>query len=202
MEGYGLTETTRRRPSTGPSRRGSGPSDSDWPDTAVRIADDGEIWLRGPHVMRRVPQQPGATAQVIDPEGWFHTGDIGALDSDGYLTITGRKKDIIVTAGGKNVAPAVLEDRVQANDLIGYAMVVGEGRPFIGALSRWTRRRWRGPSPTGKLGDDGPALRDDPELRADVAGFHRRRQRCGLKGGVDPEVAVAGPRVQRRVRVT
>jgi long-chain acyl-CoA synthetase len=77
---------------------------------------------------------PAATAEVIDADGWFRTGDMGALDDDGYLTITGRKKELIVTAGGKNVAPAVLEDRLQSHILVNHAVVVGEGRPFIGAL--------------------------------------------------------------------
>ncbi len=104
------------------------------PGTSVRIADDGEVLLRGPHVMAGYWGNPTATAETIDPNGWLHTGDIGELDSEGYLSITGRKKDLIVTAGGKNVAPAVLEDRARAHPLISQIMVVGDARPFVAAL--------------------------------------------------------------------
>ena len=134
MEGYGLTETTGPSAFNRPEAPRIGTVGQAMAGTAVRIADDGEVWLRGPHVMRGYHNNPEATTEAIDSDGWFHTGDIGVLDDDGYLSITGRKKDIIITAGGKNVAPAVLEDRVQSSRLVSYAMVVGEGRPFIGAL--------------------------------------------------------------------
>ncbi len=169
MEGYGLTETT----ASGTFNRAEAPQigsvGQPMPGTAVRIADDGEIWLRGPYVMAGYHNNPDATAQVIDTDGWFQTGDLGALDAEGYLRITGRKKEIIVTAGGKNVAPAVLEDRMGANNLISQAMVVGEGRPFIGALvtldpdalSAWA-------SAHHKAGRTAAELHDDPDLRAEI----------------------------------
>jgi long-chain acyl-CoA synthetase len=104
------------------------------PGTSIRIADDGEVLLRGPHVMAGYWGNATATAEAIGPDGWLHTGDIGELDDEGYLSITGRKKDLIVTAGGKNVAPAVLEDRARAHPLVSQIMVVGDARPFVAAL--------------------------------------------------------------------
>jgi len=100
----------------------------------VRIADDGEVLLRGPHVFIGYWADPEGTAAILDAEGWLHSGDLGALDDDGYLTITGRKKEILVTAGGKNVAPAALEDRLRAHWLISHCIVVGDAKPFIAAL--------------------------------------------------------------------
>jgi long-chain acyl-CoA synthetase len=103
------------------------------PGGAVRIADDGEILLKGGNVFRGYYNNDTATKESL-VDGWFHTGDIGHLDADGYLTITGRKKELIVTAGGKNVAPAVLEDRLRAHALVSQCMVVGDQKPFIAAL--------------------------------------------------------------------
>jgi long-chain acyl-CoA synthetase len=169
MEGYGLTETT----ASGTFNRAENPRigsvGQPMPGTAVRIADDGEIWLRGPHVMAGYHNNPQATAEAITADGWFQTGDLGDVDADGFLHITGRKKEIIVTAGGKNVAPAVLEDRMQAHNLIGPTMVVGDGQPFIAAiitldpdaLSAWAKSR-------GKASDTVSGLRDDPELIAEI----------------------------------
>ncbi len=103
------------------------------PGCGVRIAADGEILLKGHHIFRGYHNNPQATADAFDGE-WFRTGDLGALDDDGFLSITGRKKEIIVTAAGKNVAPAVLEDRLRAHALVSQCVVVGDNRPFIGAL--------------------------------------------------------------------
>jgi long-chain acyl-CoA synthetase len=103
------------------------------PGVAVRIADDGEIEVKGVNVFKEYWKNPAATAETFDGD-WLKTGDIGSFDSEGFLTITGRKKEIIVTAGGKNVAPAVLEERLKAHRLISQVMVVGDQRPFIGAL--------------------------------------------------------------------
>lgn len=103
------------------------------PGTAVRIADDGEVLVKGGIVFGGYRNNPEATAEVLDG-GWFATGDLGALDEDGYLTITGRKKDIIVTSGGKNVSPAVLEDRLRSRPPVGQCIVVGDNRSYIGAL--------------------------------------------------------------------
>jgi long-chain acyl-CoA synthetase len=103
------------------------------PGTAVRIADDGEILVKGIPVFRGYHNNPTATAEAFT-DGWFLTGDLGSMDEDGCLRITGRKKEIIVTAGGKNVAPAVLEDRLRGHPLVSQVVVVGDGKPFIGAL--------------------------------------------------------------------
>jgi long-chain acyl-CoA synthetase len=103
------------------------------PGTSVKIADDGEVLLGGFNLLRGYWRNPEATAQAIR-DGWFHTGDIGELDDSGFLAITGRKKELLVTAGGKNVAPAPLEDPLRANPLIGQAVVIGDQQPFIAAI--------------------------------------------------------------------
>lgn len=135
FEGYGLTETTAAATVTPPQRPRIGTVGWPLPGTAVRIADDGEILLRGGHVFAGYWDAAlGAVRPATDPHGWLPTGDLGSLDADGYLTITGRKKEIIVTTGGKNVAPAPLEDRLRSHALIGQCMVVGDNRPYITAL--------------------------------------------------------------------
>jgi long-chain acyl-CoA synthetase len=134
LEGYGLTETTGGATLNTPQAFKIGTVGRPVPGSSVRIADDGEVLLKGGHIFRGYWQNPQATAEVLGDDGWFATGDIGELDDDGYLSITGRKKDLIVTAGGKNVAPAVLEDLVRANVLISQCVVVGDAKPFIAAL--------------------------------------------------------------------
>jgi len=133
LEGYGLTETTAPASVNLVSKFKIGTVGPALPGVGIRIADDGEVLVKGVNVFAGYWKADEATAEVMD-DGWFRTGDLGALDADGYLTITGRKKEIIVTAGGKNVAPAVLEDPIRANPLVGQVVVVGDQRPFVAAL--------------------------------------------------------------------
>ena len=132
-EGYGLTETSPAASANLPSFTRIGTVGRPLPGVTIRIADDGEILISGDLVFQGYWRNEAATAEAI-VDGWFHTGDLGSLDGDGYLTITGRKKEIIVTAGGKNVAPAVLEDQVRAHRLVSQCVVVGDRQPFIAAL--------------------------------------------------------------------
>jgi len=172
LEGYGLTETTAAATVNRTEALRLGTVGLPIPGTAVRIGDDGEILIRGGHVMRGYWHNEAATKEVIDADGWFHTGDLGELDGDGFLTITGRKKEIIVTAGGKNVAPTVLEDRLRAHPLVSQCVVVGDGRPYIGclitldreALAAWRERR--GKPASAAVGDES----DDPDLVAEIQG--------------------------------
>jgi long-chain acyl-CoA synthetase len=133
LEGYGLTETSAASAVNPPEWNKIGTVGQPWPGTEFRVADDGELLIRGPGVFRGYWNNDDATASVMEGE-WFHTGDLGAIDDDGFVIVTGRTKEIIVTSGGKNVAPAVLEERLKAHRLISQAMVVGDQRPFVGAL--------------------------------------------------------------------
>lgn len=133
-EGYGLTETTAAATVTPLEGPRPGTVGRPLPGTAVRIADDGEIWLRGGHVFAGYWDAQRGVALPYTDEGWFPTGDLGALDDEGHLRITGRKKDIIVTSAGKNVAPAPLEDWLRAHPLVAQCMVLGDGRPYVTAL--------------------------------------------------------------------
>src|SRR5205814_3190011 len=112
------------------------------PGVTVRIADDGEILLKGGNVFTGYYNNAEATKETLDSDGWFHSGDIGEIDDEGYLRITGRKKELIVTAGGKNVAPAVLEDRLRAHPLISQCMAVGDQKPFIACLVTIDEEAW------------------------------------------------------------
>ena len=134
LEGYGLTETTAGSTLNLPKSLKIGSVGRPLPGTGVRIESDGEVLLKGPHVFSGYWNNEAATAEVMTSDGWFRTGDIGELDGEGFLRITGRKKELIVTAGGKNVAPAVLEDRLRANPIISQCVVVGDNKPFIGVL--------------------------------------------------------------------
>ncbi|UIN29509.1 AMP-dependent synthetase/ligase [Microbacterium binotii] len=133
LEGYGLTETTAPATVNLATRSKIGTVGPAIPGVGIRLAEDGEIQVRGVNVFKEYWRNPEATAAAFDGD-WFKTGDLGSLDDDGYLTITGRKKEIIVTAGGKNVAPAALEDPIRANPIIGQVVVVGDQKPFISAL--------------------------------------------------------------------
>ncbi|MBW8766721.1 MAG: long-chain fatty acid--CoA ligase [Geodermatophilales bacterium] len=169
-EGYGLTETTAAAAVNHDGALRIGTVGQPLPGVSAAIADDGEILLRGGVVMRGYWKNEEATKEAIDSEGWFHTGDLGEIDDGGFLKITGRKKEILVTAGGKNVAPAVLEDRLRAHRLISQCIVVGDQRPFIAALITldeealpgWLESKGK---PTGQTPEQ---LREDPELLAEL----------------------------------
>jgi long-chain acyl-CoA synthetase len=134
LEGYGLTETCAGVTLNLPDRQRIGSVGRPIPGCTIHIADDGEVLIKGGNVFSGYWRNQEATREVFDQDGWFHSGDLGQLDEDGYLTITGRKKDILITSSGKNVAPMVLEDRLRAHWLVSQCVVVGDQRPFIGAL--------------------------------------------------------------------
>ncbi len=134
LEGYGLTETTAALTVNLPDLLKVGTVGRPLPGTMVRVASDGELLFWGPQVFAGYWNDEAATAEVLERDGWFHTGDVGEIDDEGFVKITGRKKEILVTAGGKNVAPAALEDRVRAHPLVSQCLVVGDGQPFIAAL--------------------------------------------------------------------
>ncbi|MGZ5366327.1 MAG: AMP-dependent synthetase/ligase [Aeromicrobium sp.] len=134
LEGYGLTETTAALCVNTPTDLRIGTVGKPLGDTEVRVAGDGELQFRGKQVFTGYWHNEEATDLALDADGWFSTGDLGEVDDDGFVRITGRKKEILVTAGGKNVAPAVLEDRVRAHPLVSQCLVVGDGKPFIAAL--------------------------------------------------------------------
>jgi long-chain acyl-CoA synthetase len=170
LEGYGMTETSAAATVNKPTRNKIGTVGQPLPGTTARIADDGEILLRGSIVCGGYWHNDSATAETIDADGWLHTGDLGSLDDEGFLQVTGRKKELIVTAGGKNVAPAVLEDRLRASPLVSQCMVVGDNRPFIACLitldpetlDHWKQQHGK---PAGATAAD---LASDSDLLADL----------------------------------
>jgi long-chain acyl-CoA synthetase len=169
-EGYGLTETTAAAAVNHDEALRIGTVGRPLPGVTAMVADDGELLLRGGIVMRGYWKNDDATKETIDSDGWFHTGDLGEIDDDGFLKITGRKKEILVTAGGKNVAPAVLEDRLRAHALVSQCIVVGDGRPFIAALITLDEEALPGwLESKGKPKDATPEdLRDDEDLNAEL----------------------------------
>jgi long-chain acyl-CoA synthetase len=168
LEGYGLTETTAALTVNTPEALKIGTVGRPLPGTSVRVADDGELLFQGGQVFAGYWNNEQATGEVLERDGWFHTGDIGEIDDEGFVRITGRKKEILVTAGGKNVAPAVLEDRVRAHPLVSQCMVVGDGRPFIAALvtldpeaaAAWATSQGKSTDPV--------LLAEDPDVRAEI----------------------------------
>ncbi|TJZ54685.1 long-chain fatty acid--CoA ligase [Streptomyces piniterrae] len=167
-EGYGLTESTAAATANPPERTRYGTVGIPIPGTTVHIAEDGEIWLHGGQIFQGYHNDPKATDAVLH-DGWFATGDLGALDEDGYLTITGRKKEVLVTSGGKTVSPVALEERVRAHPLVAQCIVVGNDRPFIAALvtldpeavTHWLAMRGKPEMPPSDL------VRD-PDLETEV----------------------------------
>jgi long-chain acyl-CoA synthetase len=168
LEGYGLTETTAALTANKPDAQKVGSVGRPLQGTSVRVADDGELLFKGGQVFEGYWHNDAATAEATDEEGWFHTGDVGEIDDEGFVRITGRKKEIIVTAGGKNVAPAVLEDRLRGHLLVDQCVVVGDGRPFIGVLLTLDREMvpvWA--EQQGKP-TDLEKLIDDPDLYSEI----------------------------------
>ena len=167
-EGYGLTETTAAATANPPERTRYGTVGRPIPGSTVHIAQDGEVWVHGANVFSRYLGDPEATGAVLH-DGWLATGDLGALDEDGYLTITGRKKEILVTSGGKSVSPGGLEERVRAHPLVAQCIVVGNDRPYIAALvtvdqeavEHWLTMQGRAPMRAAEL------VRD-PDLEMEV----------------------------------
>ncbi len=168
LEGYGLTETSAATHVNKLDARRIGTVGRALPGVQVKIADDGEVLLRGPWVMRGYHGMPEATAEALDAEGWLHSGDVGQVDGDGYLTITDRKKDLIKTSGGKYIAPADLESRIKtACPLVSQVLVHGDRRSFVSALvtlDAEAARKWAGMN--GFEGRDLAALSGLPELKA------------------------------------
>ncbi|WP_053615276.1 long-chain fatty acid--CoA ligase [Nocardiopsis sp. NRRL B-16309] len=168
IEGYGLTETTAPTSVNSPEFNKIGTVGQPLPGTSARIDEDGEILVKGDHIMVGYWDNEKATKEAFTEDGFYRTGDLGSLDDDGFLSITGRKKEIIVTAGGKNVAPAVLEDRIRAHALVSQCMVVGDNRKFIAALvtvdpdafEQWKEAKGK----SGTIAD----LTEDPDLNATI----------------------------------
>ncbi|MEU5335830.1 AMP-binding protein [Streptomyces asoensis] len=166
-EGYGLTETTGASTVTPPLKPRLGTVGWPLPGTKIRIAADGEILIAGEHVLRGYWDPAAGGVVPAAPDGWLPTGDLGELDDEGYLTITGRKKEMIITAGGKSVAPAPLENWLRSHPLISQAMVLGDGRPYVSVLltldpdglTHWRQMNGKHPVPA-------ELLVDDPELHA------------------------------------
>jgi long-chain acyl-CoA synthetase len=164
MEGYGMTETTGVGTTNTRADHRFGTVGKPMPGTEVRIAEDGEILLRGPNIFRGYWRNDEATREVLDDEGWLHTGDLGAVDDDGFLSITGRKKDIIITAGGKNLTPANIENDLKQSPFISQAVMYGDRRPYPVALvtldpeeiGPWARERG--------LPEDPAALSEEPQM--------------------------------------
>jgi long-chain acyl-CoA synthetase len=166
LEGYGLTETTAGATLNLTNEIRVGSVGRPIPGNSVKIANDGEVLISGPIVMRGYWQNEEANKETFDGE-WFKTGDLGRLDDEGYLYITGRKKELIVTAGGKNVAPAVLEDRLRAHPLVSQCMVVGDNQPFIASLITVDQDMLKGwIAANGKAGATIETLVNDPDLIA------------------------------------
>ena len=166
LQGYGLTETSAAATLNRPDRNKIGTVGQPLPGVGIKIAEDGEILISGTLIFPGYWQNEAATGETFAEDGWFRSGDVGELDEEGFLTITGRKKELIVTAAGKNVAPAVLEDRLRSHALISQTMVVGDGRPYVAALitvdaealEPWKERYGKPAEATIA------SLRDDPDL--------------------------------------
>ncbi|MFI7025992.1 AMP-dependent synthetase/ligase [Micromonospora sp. NPDC049900] len=169
LEGYGLTETSPALAANLPTAIRIGTVGRPLPGVRVRIADDGEIHVRSEVVFPGYWNNPEATREAKTDDGWLRTGDLGRLDDDGFLRITGRTKEIMVTAAGKNVAPAPIEELIRAHPLVSQSMLVGDGRPYVGALVTVDPQAWlRWRESHGHSGASLASLRDDPHLRGEI----------------------------------
>ena len=169
LEGYGLTETTAGATLNLTLHQKVGSVGRPVPGTTIAIAEDGEVLIKGPIVMRGYWQNDEANREVFTEDGYFRSGDLGTIDSDGFLSIVGRKKELIVTSGGKNVAPAVLEDRVRSHPLVSQCVVLGDNQPFIAALVTLDPDAVKGWAAANKKANTSVAdLRNDPDVLAVV----------------------------------
>lgn len=169
LEGYGLTETSPALAANRPSAMRIGTVGRPLPGVELAIADSGEVLVRSDVVFPGYWNNPAATSETFTADGWFRTGDLGSLDDDGYLRITGRTKEIVVTAEGKNIAPAPIEDRIRAHPLVSQSMLAGNGKPYVGALvtidpQEWSRWRDTHGHPRASVAE----LRDDAALRGEI----------------------------------
>jgi long-chain acyl-CoA synthetase len=167
LEGWGMTETSTAATISTPDDFKVGTIGKPFPGCEVKIADDGEILVKGPNVFQGYHKNPEATRETI-VDGWLHTGDIGEVDSDGFIKITGRKKDIIITAGGKNITPANLEAEIKQHPLVSQCVVVGDRRPYLVALVTLDPEEAVAYAKEHNLPEDPERLASDPDVKAAI----------------------------------
>jgi long-chain acyl-CoA synthetase len=209
LEGYGLTETTAGASLNVNRAQKVGTMGKPIPGTRFRIAEDGEILIKGEIVMQGYWNNPEATAQALTSDGYLRTGDLGAIDEDGFISMVGRKKELIITSGGKNVAPEVLEDRLRSHPLVSQCMVVGDNKPFIAALitldpdalANWARANMKEGASIERLTQD-PALRDVIQEAVDFANKAVSRAESIRKFTILPEdFTIAGGQLTAKLSV-
>jgi long-chain acyl-CoA synthetase len=213
LEGYGLTETSPVIAVNTFQHQRLGTVGLPIPGVEVKIAPDGEILTRGPHVMPGYFEKPEATAEALDTDGWFHTGDIGALDADGFLRITDRKKDLIVTAGGKNIAPQPIESLAKTNKFVSSAVMLGDRRPFpvmlivpnFENLSAWAAKEGiAAADPAALVARPEVQKKMDEEIRAtlkELAGYERPKKLLLLSRDFTLESGELTPKMSIRRKV-